>query len=187
MTDERLKKIGERIKQERCLAGYKSQSEFALALSYSEDSRQTISKWESGKKLPSLEDFIKMCELFECEIGYLLCEYDCKTKDATNIHNAIGLSEKAISILHHICESSYQDTIVSFSKFIEHEKFFSLLLAMHTHVFELSKKSPYLMSEESNALAKVLNCSKQEAIEYINASSKALITSDFYKIVETIK
>lgn len=33
------------------------------------------------------------------ELGYLLCEHDCKTKSSTDIHQITGLSEKSIEIL----------------------------------------------------------------------------------------
>ena len=38
-----------------------------------------------------------MCDLFGCEIGYLLCDYDCKTRTATDIQKETGLSEAAIA------------------------------------------------------------------------------------------
>lgn len=40
-----------------------------------------------------------MCELFDCEISYLFCEYDCKTRETTDIQKATGLSEKSIQRL----------------------------------------------------------------------------------------
>ena len=46
--------------------------------------------------LPQFEDMLKMCEVFDCELGYLLGEFDCKTREATDIQAKTGLSEKAI-------------------------------------------------------------------------------------------
>ena len=70
--------IGKRIKEERIAAGFKTQGQFAEKMNYSFGSRQTVARWESGKVLPCLDDLLKMCEIFNCELGYLLCEYDCK-------------------------------------------------------------------------------------------------------------
>lgn len=62
-------------------------------------SRQTISLWEKGASSPSVHDLIKLCEVFECDFGYLVGEYDCRTRQATDIQAEIGLSEKAINKL----------------------------------------------------------------------------------------
>lgn len=88
-----FQKIGNRIKQERNNAK-KSQDELG---DYIGVTRQTVAKWEHGKDLPQLSDLLRLCNLFDCEIGYLLCEYDCKTKVATDIKKETGLTEKAIS------------------------------------------------------------------------------------------
>lgn len=90
-----LSRIGERIKQERKAAGL-SQDELGERLTYK---RQTIAKWEKGESFPELRDMLQMCNLFGCELGYLLCEYDCKTREATDIQEVTGLSELAIKIL----------------------------------------------------------------------------------------
>ncbi len=88
-------KIGRRISIERKARGFKNLDNFAEEISVS---RQTLSKWEKGdeKTHPLLDDLFKMCNLFNCELGYLLCEYDCKTRAATDIQAITGLSEAAI-------------------------------------------------------------------------------------------
>lgn len=99
--DEKLeiikKTAGKRIKAERTEAGY-SQADLAEALLLSRDSRQTVSNWENGRTLPSLDILLAMCDLFECEIGYLLGEegYEGKTRVVTDVHKITGLSHKAI-------------------------------------------------------------------------------------------
>lgn len=87
-----FQKIGDRIKQERGKAG-KSQSDLG---DYIGVKRQTIAKWEHGKDIPQLSDLLRLCNLFGCELGYMLCEYDCKTRAATDIQAETGLSETAI-------------------------------------------------------------------------------------------
>ena len=90
-------KIGERIREERIAARF-SQMSFAVAVGLKEDSRQSVIKWENGH-LPSLKVLIKMCEIFDCEIGYLLCEFDGKTKVKTDIQAETGLSDKSVERL----------------------------------------------------------------------------------------
>jgi len=88
-------KIASRIKIERKALNL-SQDAFADALHVN---RNTIIAWEKGRRTPPLADMLHMCKLFDCELGYLLCEYDCKTRAATDIQEITGLSEKAILTL----------------------------------------------------------------------------------------
>ena len=100
-----FQKIGDRIKQERAKA--KTLSSIGEAKSMTQTdlagelgvTRQTVAKWERGDDMPPLEKCLKLCNLFECELGYLLCEYDCKTRTATDIQGITGLSEQAIEFL----------------------------------------------------------------------------------------
>ena len=98
------KKIGERIRKERRLlqskrpqGGRMTQEEFAEIIGVS---RSTVIKWEKGENMPgTLNDLFRLCNLFHCELGYLLCEYDCKFRSHTDIQAQTGLSEKAINNL----------------------------------------------------------------------------------------
>lgn len=94
-----LKIIGQRIKTERSNL-HISQQSLADALNIS--ARQTIAKWEKGIILPQLEDLLNMCNIFHCEIGYLLGEYNCRTRVATDISKETGLTEKSILSLQNI-------------------------------------------------------------------------------------
>lgn len=95
-------KIGERIRDcRRKMPGKqrkrKSQDELAEDLGYQD--RATVNRWEKGEVLPSLDIMLKMCGLFKCELGHLLCEYDEKTRNAADIHAVTGLTEEAIDTL----------------------------------------------------------------------------------------
>lgn len=87
-----FQKIGRRIKEERDKIK-KSQAELG---EYIGVTRQTIAKWEHGEDIPQLSDLLRLCNLFKCDLGYMLCEYDCKTRTATDIQAETGLSEEAI-------------------------------------------------------------------------------------------
>lgn len=104
------KNIGERIRE--CRKAYRDDRDYrdhapdqagfgALLIEDSEKEvhPNTISSWENGKTLPELKYLLRMCDLFDCELGYLLCEFDTKTRAATDIQKETGLSEKAITIL----------------------------------------------------------------------------------------
>lgn len=117
--DYNPKKIGARISAERKALG-ESQGALAVKLNYVESYRQMIGRWESGTELPSLDNALKLCKEFNCQLGYLLCEpeYTLKTKQKTDIHTATGLSESTIDKLQTMKESThsqngsiYQDMI----------------------------------------------------------------------------
>ncbi len=60
---------------------------------------QTVSKWEKGNGKPSLGNLLKLCELFNCELGYLLGEYEGKTREITDVKQKTGLDENSILTL----------------------------------------------------------------------------------------
>lgn len=88
--------LGARLKEARKAMGY-SQEYVAEACQIQQ--YQTISKWESGNTTPSLEKLLLLCELYGCELGYFIGEYDCKTRKNTDIQAETGLSEAAINQL----------------------------------------------------------------------------------------
>lgn len=100
------KEIGNRIHEERKkLRNEKgrqySQSDLAERVGYSGEYRQIVANWESGKSIPSLDDALKLCSIFDCELGYLLCEPNYTLKDGrrTDIQKETGLSAEAIDSL----------------------------------------------------------------------------------------
>lgn len=95
--------IGNRIKAERKRLG-KNQEELAHELKVK---RSTVGSWENGLTMPSFEKMIKLCKLFDCEMGYLLCEegYEEKTRKTTDICKETGLSQQAVAEL---CEAKKQ-------------------------------------------------------------------------------
>lgn len=86
------KKIGNRI--------YKNRDKLGLTLEQLAElsgvSRQSISNYESGKTIPTEAIRRKLCKAFNCDMGYLMCEYDTKTRKHADIAEETGLSDKAI-------------------------------------------------------------------------------------------
>ena len=97
-NDYNWERIGQRIKEERKDANL-TQQELMAKIGRSGESYRELGKWENGKAKPQLSDILELCKVFDCEIGYLLCEYSCKSKIATDIQDVTGLSEEAIKKL----------------------------------------------------------------------------------------
>lgn len=88
-------KIGHRIRVEREKSGL-SQDELISRINIS---RNTLSACENGKKMLQLGDMLKLCAIFDCELSYLLCEHDNKTRAATDVQMVTGLSACAVNSL----------------------------------------------------------------------------------------
>lgn len=103
--------IGARIKQCRKDAGYSSREKLISAMQdigagMRKDTLQNIENGKFGDL--RLEHVLALCELFHCDIGYLLCEYDSKTLAAEEITAYTGLSEQAINNLHALSNGDIQ-------------------------------------------------------------------------------
>lgn len=176
------RKIGERIRKERKEAGV-NQSKFAEMLGLDANSRQTVMKWEKGEIIPDIKKLFKMCEIFNCELGYLLCEYDCKNKIAADVQTVTGLSEKAVMTLHNMKVSDIRDVISALNGLIEHQDFSKLLCAIYTHNENFNKKTFKVDNEYRLAIANSMHCSPNEAESYMETASKSLIESIVSQIV----
>lgn len=75
--------------------------------------QSTISGWEKGNQLPPLPKLIALSEIFACDISYLLCDYDTKNKDISDISRITGLSEQAVNTLCYLNENSFGRVSIS--------------------------------------------------------------------------
>lgn len=99
--------IGRRIKSERIrykeTHGKKlSQEQLLWMLDLSESSTPYLRKWEKGEAMPSLKQLCQMAEIFGCDVGFLLADYDQRTRDAADVCHITGLSERAVARLEGI-------------------------------------------------------------------------------------
>lgn len=94
--NDRATKIGKRIKEERKANGFKDQLSLATEMYVAQN---TISSWETGAVVPSMEQFIRLAKLFHCDVAYLLCDYDDRNITDKWISEQIGLSSGAIQWL----------------------------------------------------------------------------------------
>lgn len=86
--------IGDRIRAEREKRGLKMK-EFLPQIYKSEQSYKTLAAWENGERLPDLDSLTRMAEIFDCDVGYLLCDYDEHRRTTSDVCAETGLSEQA--------------------------------------------------------------------------------------------
>ncbi|MDD5808386.1 MAG: hypothetical protein PUC93_04850 [Oscillospiraceae bacterium] len=65
---------------------------------------KTLGKIESGNTNCELTiwQLLEFCKIFDCDMGYLLGEYDCHYRETTDICAATGLTENAVATIQHI-------------------------------------------------------------------------------------
>lgn len=131
---DRKKRIGNRIKAERGKLEI-NQAELAAKVSTILNrgkveteavSQGTISNWEAGKIMPPIEKLVCLAEIFNCDISYLLCDYDDKKITNAWICEATGLSSNAVNILRRAKEDPILfDTAPSLNALFDHWSIFS--------------------------------------------------------------
>lgn len=89
--------FGERLRKMRLSAGFSSQEMLANAVNVSV---QTISAYESGKRLPDAATIHALSEKLNCTADYLLLREDGSTHDIAHMVQYTGLSEES---LQHLC------------------------------------------------------------------------------------
>lgn len=64
-----------------------------------EISRDTLSKWENGSRYPDLKELCKICDIFECDIDYLVGKIEKRTHELQNVCDVTGLSIESVMLL----------------------------------------------------------------------------------------
>ncbi len=95
--------FGRGLKKARKRAGYKTQPDFAKSYHRSID---TVQNWEQGKFKPRLDEFLDLCQFFNCDADYLLDTLDERTHEIDYICKYTGLSSDAVEALHHLSKSA---------------------------------------------------------------------------------
>jgi len=90
--------------------------------------RQSYGNFENGHTLPNWEQVLILCNVFECDIGYLTGEHSTKKHVNANTQELTGLSEKAVEKLKAMNESNkWKWGINTLSKIIECDEFETLV------------------------------------------------------------
>ncbi len=164
---DRSKKIGSRIKAERKNKKLSRQA-FMEKMLLSPSSVKTLDAWESGARLPDVQDFVRMAEIFSCDIGYLLCDYDERTRDSSDLCKLTGLSEHSADLLRNLSSICYNGKLVDREKGVNRayalETTLDLLL-QYPHIldvlYQFSRYNAYahycdtLRQHETDALRKM--------------------------------
>lgn len=117
------KETGERIKKIR-KENKLTQEDFIGKLKISMN-RRRLSNIEKGEDMYfPFEFLLKISEVFNCDIGYLLGEYDEKKREVYEICSATGLSEKA---LYKIWKEKDHCCIEQFNQIIEDKDFWNIV------------------------------------------------------------
>jgi len=98
------KLVGEIIKNERKKKGW-TQEKLAKKLNISSNQ---ISKYEKGELFPPMHSLSRLCEIFNCDLGYILGEddYSSGSKFNNEIYRVLGLNNDAIQSLKYITGTS---------------------------------------------------------------------------------
>lgn len=59
-------------------------------------SQSTVSGWENGTTLPPLSKLLALASIFDCDVSYLLCDYDEEKKEVSDVSKLTGLSEASL-------------------------------------------------------------------------------------------
>jgi len=94
------KKIGERVRAERKKKEWSQNEVLEKLQARTSIGRNSYLALENGNggRCP-IEVFTLLAEIFNCDVGYLLCEYDSRFQLKEDVADLLGLSERAISQL----------------------------------------------------------------------------------------
>lgn len=101
--------IGSKIKEQRTKKKW-SQDTLGKKLNIS---GKQISNYEKAILTPPIDILFKLCEIFDCELGFLLGEetYEAGTMLDTAIENKLGISKDAISSLCHLTGNDHSSIL----------------------------------------------------------------------------
>lgn len=133
--------VGQQIKKEREKIGM-SQGKLALYLNIGRNRIIDIEKGRGTFKYLNLDKVILLCDLFHCELGYLLGEeeYKNKTKIKTTVSRYLGLSSDAIDRIRRIRRTD-EKQISILSRIIESKKFIDFLNSISTYDYYYSEQN----------------------------------------------
>lgn len=94
--------------------------------------QSTVSSWERGVTLPPMDKMIALASIFDCDIAYLLGDYEKEKKDRADVCDMTGLSEDAtIRILNY--KAQYPAYIDSLNFLLESDNFEDALFGIYEY------------------------------------------------------
>ena len=152
-------------------------------------SGKQISNYESGTLMPPMDILIKMCEVFECEMGYLLNEenYADGTKLMTAIKDKLGLNTESVNALMHI--TGTEKSCVSFGYQSENNRrILNMFLSSPAfeYFYDCLSELDRMVERRSNVWKELEKKYSKElldkAFEYYNSTTDYLCDSNAEKI-----
>ena len=122
-------KIGTIIKHERNL---RNMSQTNLGDMINVTGKQ-ISNYEQNKLLPPMDVLFKLCEIFECELGYLLSEddYSDSTSFLTKVRSDIGITPDSVLNIKRLIDDGNQSRNVNvLNRLLSNESFIKLIKSL---------------------------------------------------------
>ena len=171
------KEIGKRLASERRKLGL-SQSALADTIRARVPvGRNTLSGLETGKEIAwrnvSLELLLCLCDLFSCDLGYLMGMYPEHTINAKLAREYTGLTEQAVNNLHAIVGMSNRES-ESLILFLESEFFFDFVSSI-SNCYRHYENMAYIKS------AMEIDISANSDMEKYRQQSNAIQTDQYHK------
>lgn len=90
---------------------------------------ETYKKWETAENSIQIEWIPAICEVLDCDVGYLFGEYEERHRTSADISAETGLTESAIQKLHNMrCKNQIDWLTDILNSIVEHEDFDALLV-----------------------------------------------------------
>lgn len=70
-------------------------------------SRDKLSKWENGIRVPDLNELLEICDIFDCDLDYLVGRIEQPTHSLQDISDTTGLSIANIKLLQEWNKNRY--------------------------------------------------------------------------------
>lgn len=132
-----------------------TQVEFCELTHYS---RVSLNNCRKNGKIPPLNDLCHMSELLNCDVGYLLCEYDCRTRENADVQEITHLNDTTITNLNRLRFFGHIVDYISTGliPYISQDELKKLFNAIETYVQEKdSKQSAIAMFEIQDNISKL--------------------------------
>lgn len=178
--------VGRIIKHERADVMDVTLNEFAEILSEHslKVSVSTLKKWESGDIEIPLSKLLILCDIFRCEIDYLLGRQKHKTKKVVDICEATGLSGRSANLL----TDSPRDTLHNLvDRFIYstlgHDTELSSTLFWYQAALDSKRELSFSYPDLYNLIINSANAAKEEP-EYIREEFESQVYERINKMRE---
>jgi len=178
--------VGKIIKHERANVMGVTMNEFAEVLSKHDlnVSVSTLKKWESGSIEIPLNKLLILCNIFGCEIDYLLGRQKCKTKKAVDICEATGLSGRSASLLADSPRDSFYNLVDRFiCSTLGHDTELSSALFWYQTALDAKSELSSSYPDLYNLVIDSANAAKEEP-EYIREEFESQIYTRIEKMRE---